>query len=239
MDPARLFSNWVYNCASFVHGPVAPGECFAFYGDDIGPGSLVSGAYSAEGNLSRSISGTQVLVNGNPVPVIFASKDFTSALMPYGISGTVRLEVQRPGGKTNGVDLAVAPTMPGLFTYAGGTGQVVAVNGENWTFNGAAAAATRGQWVTIFLTGQGEVTPAVGDGVLITGNPSWPSPVTPLRIQVGGVEVPAGDIWAGLTYQGVLQVNFKVPDSAPTGVVTLLVTMGGASSQAGTTIVLK
>jgi len=238
LDPAQLFLNWVYNCASFVTGPVAPGECFAFYGDAIGPASLVSATYSADGNLARNVSDTQVLVNGNAVPLIFVSKDFNAALMPYSISGTVKLEVQRPGGKTNSIDLTVAPSMPGLFTYTGGTGQIVAVNAENWTFNGAASAATRGQFMTIFLTGQGAVTPEVGDGVAVTG-PTWPAPNTPVRIQVGGVEVPAGDIWAGLTYQGVLQVNFKVPDSAPTGNVTVLVTMGGAASQAGTTVNLK
>jgi len=239
MDPARLFSNWVYNCASFVNGPVAPGECVAFYGEDIGPDSLVSAAYGPDGNLARTVADTQVLVNGNPVPLIFVSKDFNSVLMPYSISGTVKLEVLRQGVRTNSIDLMVAPTMPGVFTYAGGRGQIVAVNVENQTLNGSSAAATRGQWMTIFLTGQGAVTPEVGDGVAITGNPSWPAPNTAVRIRVGGVEVPDSDIWAGLTYQGVLQVNFKIPASAPTGNVEVLVTMGAASSQSGATVNLK
>ncbi len=238
MDPARLFSNWVYNCASFVNGPVAPGECFAFYGEEIGLGSLVSATYGGDGNLARNVGDTQVLVNGSPVPLIFVSESFNAGIMPYGISGTAKLEVQRGSTKTNSFDLTVAPTMPGLFTYAGGTGQIVAVNAEDWTFNGSAAPATRGQWMTVFLTGQGAVNPPVGDGVLITG-PTFPAPNTPLQIAVGGVAVPSGDIWAGLTYQGVLQVNFKVPASAPTGNAAVVVTIGEASSQAGATVNLK
>jgi len=239
LETARLFTNWVYNCASFVSGGVAPGECVAFYGEDIGPDSLVQAAYDNNGNLARSAAGTEVLVNGVPAPMIFTSKDFNAFLMPYGILGAVTLEVRRPGGTTNSITLNVVPTMPGLFTYAGGTGQIVAVNAENLTFNGPSQPATRGQWMTIFATGQGQVTPQVGDGVAIPNLGPYPAPVAPVSITVGGVAVPSGDIWTGLTFQGVLQINFKVPEAAPAGDQPVVVTIGSASSQKSATVNLK
>jgi len=239
LDPARLFTNWVYNCASFVSGGVAPGECVAFYGEDIGPDSLVQAEYDGNGNLARSVSGTQVLVNGAPAPVIFTSKDFNAFLMPYNISGVVTLEVRRQSGVTNSITLNVVTTMPGVFTYAGGTGQIVAVNAENWTFNGPSAPATRGQWMTIFATGQGQVNPQVGDGVAIPALGPYPEPAAPVSITVGGVPVASGDIWTGLTFQGVLQINFKIPAAAPAGNQPVVVTIGSASSQPGATVNLK
>lgn len=238
LDTAQVFANWVYNCASFVSGPVAPGECFAFYGEDIGPPAMVQASYGTDNQLPRTLSGTQVLVNGAPVPLIFVSETFSAGIMPYGISGTVRFEVQRGTARTNALDLSVSPSMPGLFAYSGGTGQVVAVNIEDGTFNSASSPATRGQWMTAFLTGQGAVVPGVADGVLITG-PVWPAPAAPVRLFVGGVEVAPAELWAGLTFQGVLQLNFRVPPTAASGSVAIRVLVGDAATQAGATVHLK
>ena len=235
LDPAQIFRNWVFNAASFVFGPVAPGEIITFYGEDIGPATLTKAAYSAGGQLDRTVAGTQVLFDGQPGPLVYVSKTVNSAVVPYSASGSVRMEVVVNGQRTNAINLTVAPSMPGVFTYSGGAGQIVAVN-QDLKFNGAPEPAARGQWVTVFLTGQGVTTPVIGDGVLPSG-PQWPAAAGGVSIKVGGVDVPPGDIWNGLIYQGVLQVNFRVPESAPAGgAAPLVVSVGEASSQAPATL---
>jgi len=231
MEPGTIFRNWVFNGASFKTGPVAPGEIVTIYGEDIGPAALTSATYE-NGNLVRTVANTRALFNGTPAPLIYVSAGQTSVVVPYGVSGTAKLQLEYQGRKSNEIELLVAASAPGVFTYAAGAGQIVAVN-QDGSFNGATKPHGRGEWMVIFLTGQGGTAPTIGDGVLPTG-PTYPATAGGFQISVGSVPVPSGDIWNGLIYQGVLQVNFKVPETAPTGTTQLTVTIGTAASQAAT-----
>jgi uncharacterized protein (TIGR03437 family) len=236
LSPAQIFPNWVVNGASLKMGPVSPGELIAFYGDRIGPPALTSATY-VDGQLQRELAGTRVLFDGQPAPLIYVSETLSSAVVPYGVRQSTIMQVEYQGRRTNPITLEVAPATPGLFTYSGGTGPVVAVN-QDFRLNSATAPAAPGEYLSVYLTGQGALTPAIADGELPTG-PNYPAASGALSITVGGVAVPTSDIWNGLVYQGVLQVNFRIPDAAPAGVQPVVIRIGGAETQAGATIVLR
>lgn len=92
--------------------------------------------------------------------------------------------------------------------------------------------------MVIFLTGQGVVAPATGDGMLPSG-PNWPAATGGVEISVGGVAVAPNEIWNGLIFQGVLQLNFRLPGNAPKGATELVVGIAGANSQASATIAIQ
>jgi uncharacterized protein (TIGR03437 family) len=190
-----------------------------------------------DGQLQRELAGTRVLFDGQPAPLIYVSETLSSAVVPYGVRQSTIMQVEYQGRRTNPITLEVAPATPGLFTYSGGTGPVVAVN-QDFRLNSATAPAAPGEYLSVYLTGQGALTPAIADGELPTG-PNYPAASGALSITVGGVAVPTSDIWNGLVYQGVLQVNFRIPDAAPAGVQPVVIRIGGAETQAGATIVLR
>jgi uncharacterized protein (TIGR03437 family) len=133
------------------------------------------------------------------------------------------------------MDLQIVPAAPAVFTYAAGTGQIVAVN-QDYSYNGSSKPAAGGEWVFLYLTGQGATSPGIADLVA----PTYPYPATAgdFSVKVGGVKVPPGDVWNGLVYQGVLQINFKVPTGLPAGDTVVQISVGDATSQVAT-IALK
>jgi uncharacterized protein (TIGR03437 family) len=66
----------------------------------------------------------------------------------------------------------------------------------------------------MYLTGLGATTPSVPDGTAAPGKAPFALVNEPTTIYVGGVQVPASQIYyAGLapTLAGLYQVNFKIP----------------------------
>ena len=123
-------------------------------------------------------------------------------------------------GEIAAIPLQIAPTAPGILPDAAGS---VFPN----------ASAQPGGYATIFLTGAGEVSPALKTAFApsLTASPaSQPRPVQPLSVTVGGVPafVQYGGLAPGLI--GTAQVNFIVPLTVPAGVAPVVVTVGGVSS---------
>jgi uncharacterized protein (TIGR03437 family) len=65
--------------------------------------------------------------------------------------------------------------------------------------------------------------------------------VLPVSVSLGGVQLPAANVvFDGLIYTGEIQINVLIPANAPTGsAVPLVVTIGGASSRADTTVAIQ
>jgi uncharacterized protein (TIGR03437 family) len=138
----------------------------------------------------------------------------------------------------------VVAANPGIFTGLAGQEQVAAVN-QDQTLNSPANPAGRGSVVTFFATGVGATLPALEDGQQ-PQPPVFPTPVLPLSVVIGGQGVPAQDVlFAGLVYAGVLQVNVRIPESAPAGAAApLLVRIEcekgrWCESQPGATLALR
>jgi len=76
----------VVNAASYIRGPISPGEVVTIFGTGIG---LDTAAYAATdpatGKLATMIGGVQVLFSGIAAPMIYASATQLSAVVPYEI----------------------------------------------------------------------------------------------------------------------------------------------------------
>ncbi len=229
----------VLNGASFQGGAIAPGEVIVLYGSNIGPDSLTGYRLTSGGQLSTSIGGTTVYVNGSPAPMLYAWTNQVSAIVPFGVIGTTaQVFVVNQGQSTNPITVDVAPTAPSVFTVnAGGTGEAVAFN-SNGTVNSASNPAKANSIVTIFITGAGATTPPSQDGSL--ASTPLPLPNAQVNVAIGGK--PATVDYAGGspgTVDGVIQVNATVPGGLPAGAATLIVQVGNAASQGNVTIAVS
>jgi uncharacterized protein (TIGR03437 family) len=87
--------------------------------------------------------------------------------------------------------------------------------------------------VFLYITGEGQITPSLADGVSPSpGTPlaSLPRPRQSLSVTVGGI--PATVAFKGITsgLVGVTQINFTIPANVPAGVQPVVVTVGTAAS---------
>lgn len=224
----------VVNAASFVRGPVAPGEIVAIFGTGFGSTDLVLAAYD-NGQLASFVADTRVFFDGVQAPLIYSLSGQVSAIVPYPVSGTTNLQIEYQGTKTNVAAVPVASAAPGIFCYQDGKGQAVAVNyvSGNVTFN-KDQSLPKGAILSFYITGEGQTTPAGVDGRFPASNPK---PAQPVKITFGGVESTCPDNWIGLVYAGVTQINACVPANAPSGAaVPLEVTIGDVPSQPGVTV---
>jgi uncharacterized protein (TIGR03437 family) len=165
----------VVNAASNLPGPVAPGELVVLYG--------------------TGLAGVQtVLFNGTAGPLLYTTSGQAGAAVPYAVSGgTVQVVAQSAGTSSAPVAVSVAPTAPGVFTADGsGRGQAAAVN-QGGTPNGTAAPASAGSVISLFVTGEGQTSPAGIDGK--TAGSVLPAPLAPVSVAIGGT--PATVQYAG------------------------------------------
>ena len=156
----------------------------------------------------------------------------------------IAVRVADTGELIAGGSLLVASSGPGLFTVnQKGTGAAAAYNQDN-TLNSSSNAAARGSVITLYGTGQGQVSPAVPDGTAAPGAPfavtvavptadarscqnNQPAMCVQLSTSFGEVQ------FTGLIpgFIGVWQINVKIPQDTPTGAaVPVRVVINGTPS---------
>jgi uncharacterized protein (TIGR03437 family) len=157
---------------------------------------------------------------------------------PYEISGTTQVQVEYAGLRSQPVAIPVSAAAPGIYCYAGGTGQAVAVNtSTDGTVNlNIDHPVPPGGYITFFITGEGALAAPWADGMLPVG-PLFPMLAAHVAVRVGGILSDCSGNWVGMIFAGVTQVNACVPAGAPTGdAVPLALTVGGVPAQAGVTV---
>ncbi|MGI8991789.1 MAG: BACON domain-containing protein [Bryobacteraceae bacterium] len=227
------------NAASFVNGPVSPGEIVTLGGTRIGPATLTVGTVTS-GTVDTTVAGTRVLFDGIPAPIIYASGTQTSAIVPYALAGrrTAQAQVIVNGVASNLFGLAVAPSAPGIFTInSAGSGQGAILN-QDGSLNSSGNPSTVGQVIVIYATGEGATDPAGSDGEIVGSD--LRKPVLPVTVKIGGqpAQVNYQGSAPGLV-AGVLQVNAVVPPGAGTGNVAVEIKAGSNASQPNVTVALQ
>jgi uncharacterized protein (TIGR03437 family) len=230
------------NAATFLTGPVAPGEIVTVYGTGMGPATLATAPLDASGPpLATTLSGAQITFDGVAAPLLYVSATQSSAIVPFAVAGkaSTRIDVTYQSKSAGSATLSVAAASPGLFTMASsGTGQGAILN-QDWSVNSAARPAARGDILMLFGTGGGVTAPASADGEFSTGTPA--NLAVPPTVTIGGVNA---NVWyAGAApgmVAGVFQINVEVPGAAPTGGgIPIVVTSGGVSSPSAVTVALS
>ncbi len=240
----------VLNGASNLEGAIAPGEMITIAGTGLGPATPVAGSAGADGFLPATLAGVQVLVGGYPAPIVSASSQQVVAMVPYEIASpflpNLSVLVRYGGQGSNGFAVTQAAAAPGIFT-AQSTGSPSAVFNSDGTPNSDDHPAAKGDVVVFFLTGEGQTAPTGSSGkitILSDSPPLTPVPLLPVSVTVDGQ--PAVIDFAGEApnvVAGVMQLNVHIPDSASSGDVQLVVTVGTGgdshSTQPGVTISVK
>jgi len=234
----------VENAASLQTSvPVAQGSIAALFGTGLASDKLLfSGAAWPTSLLNR-----QVVINDElAAPIYFMGPGQANFQVPSNAPvGTQRVAVRAAdtGELVAGGSVLVAGSAPGLFAVTqNGTGAAAAYNQDN-TLNSASNPAPRGSVITLYGTGQGQVSPSVPDGT--------PAPASPLAVTVA---VPTSDAktcqntqpsmcvqiassfggvqFSGLIpgYIGLWQINVTIPSDAATGVVPVRVVINGTPS---------
>jgi uncharacterized protein (TIGR03437 family) len=219
------------NAAHFqVSVPVSPGGLVSLFGS--GFSDKTESATSTP--LPKALSNREIVVNDQLVaPLLYLGPTQANFQLPssspIGVD-QIAVRVADTGELIAGDKVSVATASPGLFTAtADGQGQAAVLN-QDGRVNSAANPAARGSVISIFGTGQGQVSPPVTDG----------SP-TPVGALSSTVAVPTsdgrtclatqpsvcmaigntfGDIqFSGLApgYVGLWQMNVKIPADVPTG----------------------
>jgi uncharacterized protein (TIGR03437 family) len=210
--------------------------------------------------LKRDLAGLQVLIDGEPAPLLFAGRivlgggvtyDQINALAPWSLEpGEAQVTVKRRNVSSLGVSATVAAAAPGVFTtQASGSGQGSVTLGATPVIAAAAGSlpgaqpAKRGEAIVIWATGLGRVVKPGESGFALGGAlykvEEQQLARTP-EVLIGGH--PAQVYWGGIApgFVGLYQVTAFVPqDIAPGDRVPVQIRIGEAASRNDVTIAVS
>jgi uncharacterized protein (TIGR03437 family) len=207
------------NGASFQQS-YAPGMILSIFGSNLGAGTQAASAVP----LPIYMQSFEATVNGVLTPLYYVSPTQANVQIPYGTAPGRATLVVYQAGQSAVSQIQIAAAAPGIFADA---------NGNTVPYASGAA----GQALVLFITGDGEVAPALATGSApSTSIPvtSLPKSVLPVSMTIGGR--PAQILFDGIPYGlvGVTQINFVVPSGLTPGPQQVVVTVGAVASQAAT-----
>jgi uncharacterized protein (TIGR03437 family) len=205
------------NAASFQQ-VYAPGMLMAVFGNHLANSTLLATTVP----LPTTLDNVSVTVNGVPAPIWFISSGQLNVQVPYETAtGTAILGVNN-NGLVATATFTVKPTAPGIF--AGATGAIVPVS-----------SARPGDPMFLYITGDGDTTPALSTGA----SPAYGTAIDRLPAPLQGVSVSVANLAVTPFFVGIppgevgaTQINFYVPANAPLGLQPVSVTIGGVTSKA-------
>jgi uncharacterized protein (TIGR03437 family) len=238
----RIARQGSVNAASYVPSWVTPGEIVSISGIAVGPSQPTRGVVDASNKLTTEIGETQVLFDGIPAPMLYASSGQSVAIVPFGVAGQpiTTLQISVNGFLSNKAQMQIGDAMPGIFTQnASGSGSGAILN-EDYSINSAANPARKGSVVMVYATGLGPVNPPVPDGA-ITGS-AVSSQAQPVTALVDGQE--ADVLYAGTApglVAGASQINVRIPPNTRSGAVSVTIwpISGIESSQGNVTVAVQ
>lgn len=228
------------NAASFKGGAnstglVTPGGLYSIYGTDLGPAQYVpNGPYGADGKLATSLGGVSVTFDGVLAPMLLAYTNQLNLQVPFEVAGNTSTQVVINYLGLAGLPVAVpvGVEQPAFFTVTPLGTDSIATNHDG-TLNSPQNPEARGNAVTLYGTGLGELSYSVATG---GGAPIPPPGYTGnYTCTLGTMKTSAAFVGWAPTAVGLAQFNLSVPTTAPTGTVPVTCTSpAGNSTQQGT-----
>lgn len=223
---------------------ISPGEFITLYGSNfgtsnpsyLGPTQVAGLTLNSAGTAAlTNLQGTQVTFNGDVGPMEFTSDGQINVIVPYEIAGskTVSIVVSYLGGESQAGTFNVVPTTPGLFAI---NGDAAIIRFSDSSVINKSNPASVGDTLELYGEGYGVATvnTALADGAVVGS--ALPVPAAKITLMLDKQTVPtlyAGP--AGGDVNGVLQVNFVVPQLAP-GTHQIQIQVGTTISPLGVTL---
>ncbi|HJT87523.1 MAG TPA: protease pro-enzyme activation domain-containing protein [Bryobacteraceae bacterium] len=208
------------NAASYK-AAFAPGMIASIFGQQLAPAAATFLAVP----LPTQLAGVSVTVNGVAAPLYYVSPAQLNVQIPYGIAvNTTAVVTVNNNGQTTSATIPVAAAAPGIFTDA----SFAPVPNTS---------AAPGQIVTLYLTGDGALSPPLDTGTgPAAGTPlaSLPHPSQTVTVTVGNLPAQIKFIGVPPGYVGVTQINYQVPQQVALGTQPVVVTIGGIPSASAT-----
>jgi uncharacterized protein (TIGR03437 family) len=235
----------ITNFATYVSESIAPGEILAVFGDQLAPPGT-SAQNPGLPPLATTLGTVQVLVNGVPAPLYYASPGQVNFQLPYEVpvGQTATVQVVSKGTPGNLRPLSVAAIVPRELVWppsviSGGYGIVVNQDNSLTLPSPVAGFVTHpakpGDTITIYCEALGQTTPPAVTGAAASSMPL--EEVPNVTVSFGGVfegaQTTATAVFAGLTPTavGLYQVDVTIPANVPLGsAVAVTLNVGGLSS---------
>ena len=234
--PPRVAPGGVVHSASFVLDPLAPGTIVSIFGSNLSSEPVSGGGRSASSiPLTTELAGTQLILGGRPLPILFSREDQVNAVVPFELADRLNESLPLLARRTDAASLSVSEPVlvtvarPGVFTQnASGSGPG-SVQNVHFQIVTPTRPVKAGDAIIIYGTGMGAVSPEVASGD--------PAPASPLARTAEDVTVTIGGrsasvLFAGLTpgFTSLYQVNAVVPAGVPAGEAELVVSIAGQAS---------
>ena len=241
LGPAPASSSAAFVSAANPLGgsSLAPGSIASLFGTNL----ATTTTSAASIPLPQLLGGSAMTLANLGVPLLFVSPGQINFQIPW---ATITQSTQVPlviatGQGSVTIMVTLTPFSPGLFTTnSQGSGQASALISNTASIAAPVGAfpgsrpAKKGEFVSLYCTGLGDVTnrPAAGDPAL--GNPLSRTTAT-ATVTIGGVSVTPSFSGLAPGYAGLYQVDFQIPDTAPTGAaITVTISIGGSKSNTAT-----
>jgi uncharacterized protein (TIGR03437 family) len=161
----------VYNAASYqpVTASLTPGELITLFGTGLSSTTMsVQGGQPAP---TTQLGGVSATINGIPCPIFAVSSGQISIIVPYEIINSAtsfaNIQVTNNGVKSNVVQMYFQSSAPGIFSQTqNGLGFGAVRDAITGALIDQANGATPGEYISIYLTGVGTVTPTITDGAV-------------------------------------------------------------------------
>jgi uncharacterized protein (TIGR03437 family) len=219
----------VNNAASFqpVTASLAPGEVVALTGTGF---STETTEIQGGQPFPALLGGVSVSIDGYPCPIYYVSPTQLNVIVPYEVAlnttGLANIQVTNGSAKSNVVQVYLTDAAPGAFSQGqDGIGLAAALHNATGTLITMDDGAQPGEYIQLYVTGLGTVTPAITDGAVGPSSPlSWSDVystgyLTVLFDDYNSFECSIGCVgniqYAGLvpTLAGLYQINVQVPTS--------------------------
>ncbi len=233
--PKTSSDQFVSSANPFGGSALAPRSLGALYGSFFAPSPIAADTPP----LPFTLGGVTLSINNNPTPLLYVSQNVILFQVPFfAINGPVRVTLTvSQGTQSTSIPVTLQPYSPALFSMnAQGTGQgavlvagTASIAAPSGAFDGSRPAHI-GEYISIYCTGLGDVTPRPALGS--------PSPSNPLATTNTKPTVTIGDAPANVSFSGLVPgraglyvVNVQIPDNAPTGEqVPVMLKIGGLTS---------
>ena len=222
VDTIRLASSPALLTTAF-----APGSLVSLFGNGLAESTLAA----APGALPVKLATTTVMVNDIPAPLLFVSPGQINLQFPFELAGPqASVTVRVAGTPSIAVSAPLVESSPSIFTLTGsgeGPGAIVKLNGS---------LVSRGnpvqprEFVSIYATGLGPVSPVVASGAVSPGPLALAWVAAPVTASVDGRF--AAVTFAGLSpwFTGLYQINVQMPAALSTSYPRISVAVNGIAS---------